>query len=337
MVTLTLSGRDVAQLRRVIPAASTDDARPVLCGVHIADGVAAATDSYRLHVAELDLTADLPPMLLDAKALRKALGTSVKAARDGLTVNVPPPHSPHGEVGPGFFPKWRQLVPAETSAVHQLTVDRLELLHAARRALVFTEPRGRFTVPMALRSDSAGRAWVTARAEGGTFAEWMPAEGSVPGGLEGTGFNPAYLVGVLEAATGVRVTLCFRDELKPMVVRDDGALLLLMSARGPGSVELPAAGPYVVHDETPVRPARKAFRLPTPAKLLSAKHYTGSGWERNVTAYRNERHERLGCDCPVEKVSHQWRPGFYWRSDCRAAVRRAEATVEAALSGAVAS
>src|SRR5690606_13737668 len=52
--TFTLTAGDVDRIGRVLHAASVDESRPVLCGVHLVGNLAQATDSFRLAQVELD-------------------------------------------------------------------------------------------------------------------------------------------------------------------------------------------------------------------------------------------------------------------------------------------
>lgn len=123
------------QVRAVLPAASTDDLRPVLTGVKLEgkDGAltVAATDSYRLHVrterdilpAGVDLDVIVPGRVLSLveKLGRKQpqLGVSVKDMHVGFHVN--------GRVTvtarriDAQFPNWRQLRPDAFAALPRVS------------------------------------------------------------------------------------------------------------------------------------------------------------------------------------------------------------------------
>jgi hypothetical protein len=116
---------DIRLLRLVARAASTDRSRPALTRVSVEDGVAAATDSYRLYWGPVDV----PDGQYDARALRKLkVGSST----------LPEPLEPLD------FPNWRTLIPPEAGSVLVFSRDALEVLEAAgsiREPLCITPDR----------------------------------------------------------------------------------------------------------------------------------------------------------------------------------------------------
>jgi DNA polymerase-3 subunit beta len=63
---ITIDAATKTKLASIVYAASRDEARPILCGVGIGEGWAAATDSYRLSAVRIG---DLPACILPARVL----------------------------------------------------------------------------------------------------------------------------------------------------------------------------------------------------------------------------------------------------------------------------
>lgn len=215
--------RTVGQVAR---AASTDDARPVLTGVHLeaASGslTASATDSYRLAVRHVpwdqgaDITALVPRRALEeARRAAEQLGADVHLAIEGSQATFT-----FGDrrlttrLIEGRFPDVGQLVPSGFE--RRLTVDRAEFMEVVRRVSVVGESNTS-TTPVALHLTAD-----TVRVTAGT-GEVGQADESLAGTLEGedlrVGFNPRYLIDGLDVTGSERVSLEFRDEVKPAVLR----------------------------------------------------------------------------------------------------------------------
>jgi len=213
----------VAQVAR---AASADDARPVLTGVHLeAKGgtlTAAATDSYRLAVRTMPWDQSTEAEVLvprraleEARRSADALGGEVRLVLEASQVTF--------QMGDrwlstrlieGTFPPFRQLIP--TGYERRLTVDRAELAEVVRRVSVVGDANTTVTpVTLHLTRDS-----VRVTAGSGEVGQ---AEETLPGELEGEdlqiAFNPRYLTDGLDATGSERVVMEFRDELKPAVIR----------------------------------------------------------------------------------------------------------------------
>lgn len=234
---------------QVARAASADDARPVLTGVHLEahDGVltAAATDSYRLAVRTLPWEDDREATVLvprraleEARRSAESLGGEVRLIIEAGQVTFAfGDRQLTTRLIEGKFPDFRQLVPSGYE--RRLTVDRAELMEVVRRVAVVGDANTTATpVQLHLTEDS-----IRATAGSGEVGE---AEESLEGELEGEGlqiaFNPRYLSDGLDALRSERVVLEFRDELKPAVIRpaddeeeqdslDGDVLYLLMPVR----------------------------------------------------------------------------------------------------------
>lgn len=228
-----------AALRQVVPAASVDEARPILTGVlmeHETGGLRlVSTDSYRLAVRDLAGTAILGE---DQKVLvpSRALGELVRLIGDGTEVSLRLAEREAGfEIGnitlttrliEGDFPNYKGLLP--TGHPNKLTVDRESLLEAVRRVRLLAQD----STPVRMTMNSDGLSLAAVTADVGKAHETLEAT------YEGTeltvAFNPSYLVDGIEVTTGPEITLETMDELKPALLRsvgDEDFLYLLMPVR----------------------------------------------------------------------------------------------------------
>ncbi len=237
---VTIGADDLAgSLGQVIPAASTDDSRPILTGVLVAaeDGGLrlVATDSYRLAVRDLDnafVLSDGQSVLIPRKALQE-LNRILSGGAD-VMVRLGEREASF-EVGDirvvtrlieGDFPNYRGLIPA--SHPNTLTLNREELLDALRRVKLLA----REATPVRLDMSADGLELVAVTQDVGTAREQV--EATYEGNDLTVAFNPQYLLEGLEVAPGDLVTLSTIDELKPALVRAVGVddfLYLLMPVR----------------------------------------------------------------------------------------------------------
>jgi DNA polymerase III subunit beta len=228
-----------AGLRQVIPAASTDEARPILTGVLVSaedDGLRlVATDSYRLAVRDLPgqaVLAEGQSVLVPSRALNeltKLLGTT-----DELILQLGEREASFqaGDVRltsvliEGDFPPYRGLIPS--SYPNRLTVERDALLEGLRRVRLLA----REATPVRLAMSEQGVELVAVTQDVGQAHEIIDAK------FEGTeltaAFNPDYLIQGLEVMAGDEATIETVDALKPAVVRNpehQDFLYLLMPVR----------------------------------------------------------------------------------------------------------
>lgn len=140
----------VRGLERVLPAVSTaTDGLPVLLGVAVEAGetlTVAATDRYRMAVAELDCspapdtgeTGFVAPtaLLRAAMAVLGGSGADVTLHSDGNTASVVSDrHTITGRLIDGTYPSWRPIAAQpERNAATTVCVDTSELAHAADQA-----------------------------------------------------------------------------------------------------------------------------------------------------------------------------------------------------------
>jgi DNA polymerase III subunit beta len=222
---VTLDSAELAlALGQVVPAASRDDARPILTGVLLAaepEGLRlVATDSYRLAVRDLPGTSVLAEgqqVLVPSRALQEL--TRVLGSAETLTVRLGARDASF-EVGDtrlttvlieGEFPNYRGLIPQ--SQPNRLTVGREALLEAVRRVKLLA----REATPVRLAMSSDGLDLVAVTQDVGQAHETLDAK--YEGAELTVAFNPEYLLQGVEVAPGDEVTLETVDALKPALVR----------------------------------------------------------------------------------------------------------------------
>lgn len=233
-------------IERTLPAANTDrDRSAILCNAHLGGTRVECTDSYRLHLAELD-GADLPDLLIPAPALARALATvddsglTINVDDDGRRITLTTTAASWTLVcSPGEFPKTDGLVdPSRKSLCHHLTVDRDGMLAALKRlhplASIETatgtgRDASKSTAPLRLTVDGGTLTIATSVQNVGSGAVTVEASGEVPEG--GMAFNAHYLVGALQACTVDEVTIASTDSLKPVLIDNGGLTVLVMPVR----------------------------------------------------------------------------------------------------------
>lgn len=228
-----------AALAQVVPAASRDDARPILTGVLVAAEPGGlrlvATDSFRLAVRDLPGTSVLAEgqhVLVPSRALAEL--SRLLSGADTLTVRL-------GERDAGFevgstrlttvliegeFPNYRSLIPS--SQPNRLTVGREALLEAVRRVKLLA----REATPVRLAMSSDGLELVAVTQDVGQAHESLDAK--FEGSELTVAFNPEYLAQGIEVAPGDEVTVETVDALKPALLRSADHpefLYLLMPVR----------------------------------------------------------------------------------------------------------
>lgn len=228
-----------AALRQVVPAASVDEARPILTGVLMVPESGGlrlvSTDSYRLAVKDLAGTSILGE---DQKVLvpSRALAELVRIIGDGSEVLLRLAEREAAfEVGnitlttrliEGDFPNYRGLLP--TGHPNKLTVERDLLLEAVRRVRLLAQE----STPVRMAMSSDGVSLTAATADVGKAQEALAA--AYEGSELTVAFNPSYLIDGIEVTTGPEITLETLDELKPALLRsvgDEDFLYLLMPVR----------------------------------------------------------------------------------------------------------
>ncbi|MGH8932223.1 MAG: DNA polymerase III subunit beta [Egibacteraceae bacterium] len=238
--------RMVAQVAR---SASADDARPVLGGVRLEATedklTASATDSYRLAKCEIRWDRGAAAeALVPRKALEQArhaaelIGSEVRLVLEPSQATFAfSDRRLTTRLIEGTFPNIEQLIPP--SWERRLTIDRAEFMQVVKRVAVVGDSNTAVTpVTLEISSDT-----VLVKAGSGEIGH---GEETLLGALEGEdlviAFNPRYLTDGLDVAGSERITMQFRDEIKPAVIRtvnngeegdveDPGFLYLLMPVR----------------------------------------------------------------------------------------------------------
>jgi len=249
---------------QVAVAAGRDDTLPMLTGIRVEisgeEGVLAATDRFRLAVRELTWSTDTADLEAAVLVPAKTLAEAAKAGTDGAEVHLSlGAGSAVGKEGllgirsngkrttsrllDAEFPKFRQLLPAEHTAI--ATVGVAELTEAIKRVALVAD-RGA-QVRMEFTEDSlrlsAGGEDAVGRAE-----EDLPVE--FLGDPLTIAFNPTYLTDGLGSLHSPKVTFGFTTSSRPAVLRpasdDDEAYV---GSSGP----FPAAQTDYVYLLMPVR------------------------------------------------------------------------------------
>jgi DNA polymerase-3 subunit beta len=220
---------------QVAVAAGRDDTLPMLTGIRVEISgekvVMAATDRFRLAVRELTwstASADIEAaVLVPAKTLSEAakasssgndvqlsLGSGAAVGKDGLLGIRSAGKQTTSRLLDAEFPKFRQLLPAEHTAVATIAVA--ELTEAIKRVALVAD-RGA-QVRMEFDSDvlrlSAGADDV------GRAEEDLPVEFS--GEPLTIAFNPTYLTDGLASLHSEKVTFGFTTPSRPAVLRPTG-------------------------------------------------------------------------------------------------------------------
>jgi DNA polymerase-3 subunit beta len=227
-------------LRGVIPAASRDDARPILTGVLLTarqQGLRlVATDSYRLAVRDLEgvsMLAEGQHVLVGAKAL----GEVQRLLTDGemqvvLSERDVRFSGPKGEITArlidGEFPNYEQLIPS--GYPNRLTVSREALADAVRRMQLVGQ--GRDSSPVRLTMSAEGVELSSTAQEVGEAHEMVDAK--YEGSDLTVAFNAQFLLDGTQAVSGAEVVLEALDPLKPATLRavdQNDFMYLLMPVR----------------------------------------------------------------------------------------------------------
>ena len=237
---VSLPARSFAQaLRQVVPAASSDESRPILTGVLLAaegDGVRlVATDSYRLAVRDLAgaaVLAEGQTVLLPSRALGEL--ARLLANAEMVTLRLGERDASFETTGvrlttrliEGEFPNYRGLIPK--GHPNRLTVGRDVMLDALRRVRLLA----REATPVRLSMSADGLELVAVTQDVGQAQETLDA--SYVGEDLTIAFNPEYLADGLDVTTGEEVVLESMDGRNPAVLRPVGSddfLYLLMPVR----------------------------------------------------------------------------------------------------------
>lgn len=229
----TLSADVFAEaITQVAVAAGRDDTLPMLTGIRVEISgetvVLAATDRFRLAVRELTWSAGSPDIeaavLVPAKTLAESAKTGTDGAEVHLSLGAGSAVGKEGLLGisgngkrsttrllDAEFPKFRQLLPAEHTAV--ATIDVGELTEAIKRVALVADRGAQVRMEF---SESALR--LSAGADDvGRAEEDLPVD--FAGEPLTIAFNPTYLTDGLGSLHSERVLFGFTTPNKPAVLR----------------------------------------------------------------------------------------------------------------------
>jgi DNA polymerase-3 subunit beta len=215
---LVLTADDVAAMKRVCASASTDGARPILAAVALADGFAAATDSYRLSAARISAT-PAAPVLLPASTVRvlPEAGVTLTVGATGVQWGGPADGG-WSRVVTGDFPDWAKLMP--TTMGYSVVFDRESLLGAVIRAEALIGPRS--ATPMLIEQAAGGVRLGARDGDGDLFSEAVlgsEADDDCPA----VAVNVGFLIGLLRSFGTSRIRVGITDPLKPLLITaEDG-------------------------------------------------------------------------------------------------------------------
>jgi DNA polymerase-3 subunit beta len=227
-------------LRQVVPAASRDDARPILTGVLLAAHEGGlrlvATDSYRLAMRDLpgvSMLAGDQRVLVGAKGLAEVQ----RLLRDGDIEVFLAERDVTFRVGSadittrlieGEFPNYQQLIPSDYP--NRLKVSRDLLGAAVNRVRLVSQSRD--TAPIRIRMNPDGIELSAVAQDIGEAHESV--EATFDGGELTVAFNAQFLLDGIESVGGSEIELETQDPLRPAVMRNPEApdfLYLLMPVR----------------------------------------------------------------------------------------------------------
>jgi DNA polymerase-3 subunit beta len=232
VVSADLFGEAIGQ---VAVAAGRDDTLPMLTGIRVEISgesvVLAATDRFRLAVRELVWTTSSPSLeaavLVPAKTLSEAakagtsgsdvhlaLGAGANVGREGLLGIRSGGKRSTTRLLDAEFPKFRQLLPAEHTAV--ATIGVAELTEAIKRVALVAERGAQIRMEFAdgVLHLSAGADDV-GRAEEDLDVDFAGEPLTIA-------FNPTYLTDGLGSLHSERVTFGFTTPSRPAVLRPTG-------------------------------------------------------------------------------------------------------------------
>lgn len=226
--------------RQVVPAASKDDARPILTGVLLTatpNGLRlVATDSYRLAVCDLQgvsMLSEGQKVLVAAKGLsevqRLLSGQEIEVVlAEREVVFKVGASSVTTRLIEGDFPNYEQLIPS--GYPNRLTVSREQLASAINRVRVVGQGRDTATIRLTMGSDGLELSAVA--------QDVGEAHEAVEAKFEGTdltvAFNSQFLLEGIEAIGSDEVVIESIEPLKPAVLKGTDQpdfLYLLMPVR----------------------------------------------------------------------------------------------------------
>lgn len=218
-----LTPDQVAAIKRVLPAVSTDMKRPTICTVHFKGDRVEATDSYRAMVATLD-GLDLPEAMVSGTAVASALkyaGPPVRIAINDRTVTIATDTASWTmRTTEGDYPPLDRLFPAAGESTLAIPAERL--LRAIDVAQAVSQ------APVLLTRDGDRLVVSATDVEQGHIEDVVEGcSGDFEGELK---FNPQILREAIEGDGCSTVTLQ-PSGLKPTLIQSDGFRQVLVPIR----------------------------------------------------------------------------------------------------------
>ncbi len=218
-----------AAVAQVAIAAGRDDTLPTLTGIRMeiegSSIVLAATDRYRLAVREFSWNPQVPAMSTHALVPARTLADTAKSLADVDEVIIALSSGGAGEGLIGFeghgrrtttrlldgeFPKYRSLLPTESSAI--ANVETAMLMDAVKRVALVAERN----TPVRLAFEGSE---LTLRAGAGDDAQAVEVlESLLEGDAIDIAFNPAYLLDGLAAVGSTVTRFSFTQATRPAVL-----------------------------------------------------------------------------------------------------------------------
>lgn len=229
----SLPGSEFAHaVAQVAIAAGRDDTLPMLLGVRVeindSHVTLAATDRYRLAVREFTWRPDQPGFEGAALVPAKVLADTAKLLAGAQEVSVAYAPSENGDGLMGFegdgrrtttrlldgdFPKYRQLLPDDSSTVSK--VDKAELIEAVKRVSLVAERN------TPVRLTFSGDEVVLAAGSGDEAQATEVLEGATDGDPIDIAFNPHYLLDGLGSINTESAQIAFTGSTRPAVLTPD--------------------------------------------------------------------------------------------------------------------
>lgn len=229
---------DTAHLGEIIPAASTDDARPILTGILIGDGRIVATDSYRIYYVDgpdLNGTTMLVPSRAAAEVVRIG-GEAIMSWEEGTwrEAHFEWPDRPDrarvvSRLIEGEFPNYKGLIPASHPNAWTFA-DTAEVIEALKGISKFV---GAGNTPVRIRPNEAGSGFTMEALMQDVGLDQFEVAGTAAGGEDLTvAFNPAYLLDLVKSLGDDPFVLETVDAQKPALAKGSmGRGRLLMPVR----------------------------------------------------------------------------------------------------------
>jgi DNA polymerase III subunit beta len=225
-------------LRSALFAASGDETKQVLTGVHLSaqdEGLEfAATDGHRLAVVTTvanpeDGATELPKLsvTVPAKALQEVIKMLDRGSSSTVAVKFDPGQIVFewadqrltSRLLEAQYPNYRQLIPRQFA--HQVTIDRRALLSALERISVIADQRNNI-VKMTLSSESQTADLSVDAQDVGSGQETIPAQ--ITGeGME-VAFNVKYLIEGLKVINTTEIQIQLNTPTSPAIVSPLGSL-----------------------------------------------------------------------------------------------------------------